>query len=66
MNVSSQGARPNYQSSLAPLTYKKEGRVSKTHEIFEGAAVLDLSEITERESHCYWNIKRHDLTLFRS
>ncbi|ELU36962.1 catalase [Rhizoctonia solani AG-1 IA] len=53
VNCTSRGARPNYQSSLAPLTYKKEGRISKRHEIFEGAAVLDLSELTEREfDHC--------------
>ncbi|KAG8726537.1 hypothetical protein FRC11_014997 [Ceratobasidium sp. 423] len=47
MSVVSQGARPNYQSSIAPLTYKKGSKVTKQHEIFEGAAVADLSEITE-------------------
>lgn len=48
MNVVSQGARPNYQSSIQPLTYKKSN-VSNRHETFVGAAVCDLSEITERE-----------------
>ncbi|EUC67774.1 catalase [Rhizoctonia solani AG-3 Rhs1AP] len=49
MNISSQGARPNYQSSISPLSYKKSNaaKVSNKHEVFEGAAVVDLSELTE-------------------
>ncbi|KAG8744273.1 hypothetical protein FRC10_010436 [Ceratobasidium sp. 414] len=46
MNVVSQGARPNYQSSIAPLAYKKS-LTSVQHETFVGSAVSDLSEITE-------------------
>ncbi|KAG8695240.1 hypothetical protein FRC08_007948, partial [Ceratobasidium sp. 394] len=46
MNVVSQGARPNYQSSIAPLTYKKS-HVTVEHESFVGSAVSDLSEMTE-------------------
>ncbi|CAK5262178.1 unnamed protein product [Mycena citricolor] len=53
----SQGARPNYQSSIAPLQYKGApgtleggvrdlGRQAK-HETYLGAAVRDLSEVTE-------------------
>ncbi|KAF7324817.1 Catalase [Mycena kentingensis (nom. inval.)] len=55
----SQGARPNYQSSIAPLKYKAApgtidgsvgvqdpGLVAK-HETFLGGAIRDLSEITE-------------------
>jgi catalase len=49
MNVVSQGARPNYQSSIQPLTYTKSNASSR-HETFVGAAVFDLSEVTERES----------------
>jgi len=55
----SQGSRPNYQSSLSPLTYaakkatvdstvRDEARVAR-HEAFIGGAWRDLSEITERE-----------------
>ncbi|KAF8907809.1 catalase [Mucidula mucida] len=51
----SQGARPNYQSSISPLSYKgakgtlDEGvRISRAnHEEFIGRAYRDLSEITE-------------------
>ncbi|KDR70275.1 hypothetical protein GALMADRAFT_255177 [Galerina marginata CBS 339.88] len=53
----SQGSRPNYQSSIQPLTYagrkatlehtvRDEGRVAQ-HEAFVGGAWRDLSEITE-------------------
>lgn len=49
MNFISQGARPNYQSSIQPLKYKKS-KLTEKHESFVGAAVYDLSEITERES----------------
>ncbi|KAF8593023.1 heme-dependent catalase [Ceratobasidium sp. AG-I] len=50
MNVLSQGARPNYQSSIAPLAYKNKTVSTTNHETFIGAAVADLSEITE---HCF-------------
>ncbi|KAJ7621136.1 catalase [Roridomyces roridus] len=53
----SQGARPNYQSSIVPLKYlgpegTLEGGVrdferEAKHETFVGAAIRDLSEITE-------------------
>jgi len=43
----SQGARPNYQSSIQPLTYSKRSYYTSKHEQFVGAAVLDLSEINE-------------------
>ncbi|KAF8581177.1 catalase [Ramaria rubella] len=44
----SQGSRPNYQSSISPLTYKKKGTYyTHQHEQFVGAAILDLSEMTE-------------------
>ncbi|KAB5592702.1 Vegetative incompatibility protein HET-E-1 [Ceratobasidium theobromae] len=46
MNFISQGARPNYQSSIQPLKYKKS-KLTEKHESFVGAAVYDLSEITE-------------------
>jgi len=49
MSVKSQGARPNYQSSISPLTYKKKSYTTAKHEQFVGAAVADLSEVTERE-----------------
>ncbi|GAA5967374.1 hypothetical protein JCM3765_000505 [Sporobolomyces pararoseus] len=42
-----QGLRPNYVSSLSPLTYKKEPYDVATHEQFLGGAILDLSEVTE-------------------
>jgi catalase len=53
----SQGSRPNYQSSIQPLTYagkkatidssvRDEARVAQ-HEAFVGGAWRDLSEITE-------------------
>jgi catalase len=59
-NFESQGNRPNYQSSIRPLTYTRhkgtlEGsandaeRVEK-HEKYISTAWRDLSEITERES----------------
>ncbi|KZS88086.1 catalase [Sistotremastrum niveocremeum HHB9708] len=43
----SQGARPNYQSSIQPLTYKPRSYTTEDHEHFLGAAQADLSEITE-------------------
>jgi len=43
----SQGARPNYQSSIAPLTYAKRTGYTHAHEQHLGACNLDLSEINE-------------------
>jgi len=59
MAINNQGARPNYQSSIAPLTYIRNkgtltgntcdlGRIAK-HETWLGMAVLDLSVVTERQ-----------------
>ena len=50
MTINHQGPRPNYQSSIAPLTYKPKPYEDAQHEIFLGTAQADLSEITERES----------------
>ncbi|KAH9919457.1 catalase [Epithele typhae] len=47
MAFNSQGARPNYQSSIVPLAYKPKVYESVDHEIFLGSAQADLSEITE-------------------
>lgn len=49
MTFISQGARPNYQSSIAPLTYKKKGYENVEHEKWLGRAQIILSEINERE-----------------
>ncbi|PAV17619.1 catalase [Pyrrhoderma noxium] len=43
----SQGSRPNYQSSIQPLSYKKKAYAGVKHEQFLGHAQVDLSEITE-------------------
>ncbi|KAI5475895.1 hypothetical protein MNV49_000728 [Pseudohyphozyma bogoriensis] len=42
-----QGARPNYQSSIQPLTYKEKPYSTIKHEQYLGAAVADLSFVTE-------------------
>ncbi|KAG9311334.1 catalase [Chiua virens] len=57
MVISNQGARPNYQSSLSPLSYlSNKGSVNGTprdeerhakHERWIGGAYWDLSEVTE-------------------
>jgi len=47
MAFNNQGSRPNYQSSIQPLTYSKRSTYSATHEQFLGAAAADLSEVTE-------------------
>ncbi|OBZ78291.1 Catalase [Grifola frondosa] len=47
MSFVSQGGRPNYQSSLVPLTYKEKSYEHVQHETWLGAAVTDLSEINE-------------------
>ena len=49
MALHNQGARPNYQSSIAPLTYKKKAYAGAKHEAFLGYAQADLSEMTERK-----------------
>ena len=55
----SQGSRPNYQSSIHPLTYAgQKGSIDATvrdqerlarHEAFVGGAWRDLTEVTERK-----------------
>lgn len=47
MSFISQGSRPNYQSTIQPLTYKKRIYEIADHEVFLGNALYDLSEITE-------------------
>lgn len=42
-----QGSRPNYQSSIQTLTYKKDSYTTASHEQYLGAAVADLSILTE-------------------
>lgn len=44
-----QGPRPNYQSSIQTLTYKKAKYSGEKHERFLAAAVMDLSEPTEAD-----------------
>ncbi len=50
MAVNNQGTRPAYQSSILPLQYKEKAYEHVEHEVFLGAALADLSEVTERES----------------
>ena len=45
----SQGSRPNYQSSIQPLTYKAKVYADVKHELWLGHASAFLHEITERE-----------------
>ncbi|KAI0090631.1 catalase [Irpex rosettiformis] len=47
MAFDNQGWRPNYQSSLIPLTYKKKPYEDAKHELWLGHANVDLSFITE-------------------
>ena len=49
MAFDNQGTRPNYQSSLVPLTYKAKPYEQVKHELWLGHAAADLSFITERE-----------------
>lgn len=42
-----QGARPNYASTLKPLNYISRPYPSEKHEKFVGAAIADLSQVTE-------------------
>ena len=67
MAFNNQGSRPNYQSSIAPLTYIRNKatltgnagsdneRIAK-HETWVGGAFLDLSEVTERQFSCTQNV----------
>ncbi|KAH8103289.1 catalase [Cristinia sonorae] len=47
MAFNNQGFRPNYQSSLAPLQYKRKAYEDVKHEIWLGDANVDLSYVTE-------------------
>ncbi|KAI0777595.1 catalase [Trametes elegans] len=47
MALNNQGPRPNYQSSIAPLSYKPKPYQNAEHELWLGYAQADLSEITE-------------------
>jgi len=47
MAFNNQGTRPNYQSSLVPLTYKPKPYEQAKHELWLGHANVDLSFITE-------------------
>ncbi|EKM53322.1 uncharacterized protein PHACADRAFT_259598 [Phanerochaete carnosa HHB-10118-sp] len=47
MAFENQGTRPNYQSSLVPLTYKPKPYEQVKHETWLAAAKTDLSFITE-------------------
>ncbi|KAM0756085.1 catalase-domain-containing protein [Meredithblackwellia eburnea MCA 4105] len=47
MSFYNQGARPNYQSSIQTLTYKKNPYETTSHEQYLGAASWDLSFVTE-------------------
>ena len=49
MAFHNQGARPNYQSSIAPLSYKAKTYAGATHEAFLGYAQADLSEVNRLE-----------------
>lgn len=47
MSFVSQGNRPNYQSSIQPLAYPAQPYETSQHEHYIGAAVADLSTVTE-------------------
>ncbi|GAA6016108.1 hypothetical protein JCM10207_004446 [Rhodosporidiobolus poonsookiae] len=49
MNFDNQGNRPNYPSSIQPLTYLPRKYEISEHEQFVGGAVADLSVITEAD-----------------
>ncbi len=53
MAIKNQGFRPPYQSSILPLQYKAKAYEHAEHEVFLGAALANLSEVTERESHTH-------------
>ena len=64
MAFNNQGSRPNYQSSIAPLSYAgykgaidsaaKDVERGAKHEGWVGGAYRDLSEVTERESKIHF------------
>lgn len=54
MAFNNQGNRPNYISSIQPLTYRAKVYENVEHEVFLGTAQADLSEITERTYHNYF------------
>lgn len=49
MAIDNQSHRPNYQSSLVPLTYKPKSYEQVKHELWLGHAAADLSFVTERK-----------------
>jgi len=49
MAFTNQGSAPNYPSTERPLTYKKKPYTTDAHEKFVGAAISQLSEITDRD-----------------
>jgi catalase len=54
----SQGNRPNYQSSIQPLSYMKPRYDINQHERFIASAIYDLSEINEldfEQPRALWN-----------
>ena len=66
MAINNQGPRPNYQSSIVPLSYiRNKGTLmgnacdferAAKHETWLGGAFLDLSEVTERQSHTHMDV----------
>ena len=50
MQFASQGARPGYMSTIVPLAYQAKPYTTAAHERYLGAAAVDLSFVTERES----------------
>ena len=59
MAIDNQGTRPNYQSSLVPLTYKAKPYEQVKHESWLGHANVDLSFITERKCPlCLYHVER--------
>jgi catalase len=50
MAVNNQGNRPNYASTIQPLTYKKNPyELSQHDQQFTGPAISDLSTVTEAD-----------------
>lgn len=47
MAIDNQGSRPNYISSIQPLSYKKAAYTTERHEKFVSAAIVEMSEVTE-------------------
>ena len=46
MALNNQGPRPNYQSTIVPLTHLSKPYDTHDHEIFLGAAAAELQEVT--------------------